>query len=535
MAGIPTTYDEKERIWSGTKRSPLYHYDTSIGKIIFNTMRIWPKNVWQINDIDGVTVTFEQGLTWAIRIAQYFKKRALSNKDVIGIVAKNCTYLMPLGVACLMNGTPFHSVNPDQDEATVTHVFSITNPSLIFCDGNVYDKVRAATAGWQPEIYTITDPVEGVHKIEDLLDPTTTEAGYQPEPLKEGGGQTMAILCSSGTTGLPKAVCISNNVLMQDNPLINSELSMLSSSGLDWVTGVVTFIYSTAFGATRIITSKPFTPEYFVQLVKKYKIDCAVLPPRHLSALISYPDATPEDLAPLKNVHYVGGAVSMATLQRTQELCKNAMLTSGYGLTETFIITSSIGISNIASVGKPVAGVRMRIVDEDGKNLTYNEVGEIYVDRGQTWNGYFGNPEATLQMQDVEGWFHTGDLGYFDEQNFLYIVDRKKEILKYQGLHYWPTEIESVISELPQVQDVCVIGVYDEREGDAAGALVVKAKGAVVTAKDISDHVAKRLPALQKQLHAGVQFTHKLPANVNGKTLRKTSRELFIAQNGTGK
>ncbi|XP_022227768.2 4-coumarate--CoA ligase 1 isoform X3 [Drosophila obscura] len=535
MAQIPTTYDEKERIWSGPKRSPTYHYDTSIGKIIFNTMRTWPRNVCQINDIDGVTVTFEQGLTWAIRIAQHFKKRGLNNANVVGIVAKNCTYLMPVGLACLMNGTPFHSVNPDQDEATISHVFAITKPTLIFCDGNVHKQVQAATVGWQPEIYTLTQPVAGVPKIEDLLGPTATEMTYQPEPLKEGGDQTMAILCSSGTTGLPKAVCISNNVLTLENPLINSEVTVLSSSGLDWVTGLVSFIFSTVFGATRIITSKPFTPEYFVQLVKKYNVDFAVLPPRHLSALISYPGATPENLAPLKSVAYVGGSVSLATLQRTQELCKNAMLNTGYGLTETLSITNNTGISHIASVGKPVPGVRMRIVDEDGKNLTYNQVGEILAHKGQAWNGYFGNPEATLQMQDSEGWFHTGDLGYFDEQNFLYIVDRKKEILKYQGLHYWPTEIESVISELPQVQDVCVVGIYDELEGDAAGALVVKAKGAVVTAKDISDHVAKRLPAVQKQLHAGVQFTDKLPANVNGKTLRKASRELFIAQNGTGK
>ncbi|BFG04155.1 luciferin 4-monooxygenase-like [Drosophila madeirensis] len=533
---LPTTYDERERVWSGAKRSPTYHYDTSIGKIIFNTMRTWPKNVWQINDVDGGTVTFEQGLTWAIRIAQHFKKRSLNNKNVIGIVAKNCTYLMPLGLACLMNGTPFHSVNASIDEATISHVFTITKPTLIFCDGNVHEQVRAATVGWQPEIYTITEPIEGVLKIEDLLEPTTTEAIYQPEPLIEGGDQTMLILCSSGTTGLPKAVCISNNVLTLENPFINSELTILASSGLDWVTGVVTFIFSTVFGATRVITNKPFSPEYFVQLVKKYKIDSVVLPPGHISALISYPDVTPDDLAPLKSVTYVGGTVSQATLQRTQELCKNAMLTTGYGLTETLIITSNLGIRNLGSAGKPMPGVRMRIVDEDGKNLTYNQVGEIFVHKGEAWNGYFGNPEATLQMQDAEGWFHTGDLGYFDEQNFLYIVDRKKEILKYQGLHYWPTEIESVIRELPQVQDVCVVGIYDEREGDAAGALVVKTKGAVITAKDISDHVAKRFPgAVTKQLHAGVQFIDKLPANVNGKTLRKASRDLFIAQKGSAK
>ncbi|XP_017150721.1 4-coumarate--CoA ligase-like 7 [Drosophila miranda] len=535
MAMIPTTYNEKDNVWSGAKRNSIYSYDTSVGKIIFNTMKNWPKNVCQICDIDGVAVTFEQGLTWAIRIAQYFKKRGLNHKDVIGIAAKNSTYVMPLGVGCLMNGTPFHSVNPVLDAATITHVFSITKPSLIFCDGIEYEKVHAATIGWHPDIYTLTDHVEGIPKIETLLDPTTSEKMYQPENLKDGGDQTVAILCSSGTTGLPKAVCISNSNLIQDSMLVHSESVIFIASCLDWITGLWAFVFSAVFGVTRIITNKAFAPEYFVYLVKKYKINYAVLPPRHLSALISCPDATPEALAPLTHLNYGGGLVSTTTLQRAQELCKCAMFNSGYGMTEVGAITINIGISNISSAGRLIPGVKIRIVDEDGKNMTYNQVGEIYVHTGQAWNGYYGNPVETRRMQDFEGWFHTGDLGYFDEQNFLYIVDRKKEILKYQGLHYWPTEIESVISELTQVQDVCVVGVYDEREGDAAGALVVKTKGAVVTAKDISDHVAKRLPAVQKQLRAGVQFTDKLPANVNGKTLRKTARDVFVAQNGTGK
>jgi len=272
-----------------------------------------------------------------------------------------------------------------------------------------------------------------------------------------------------------------------------------------------------------------------VGLVKKYKINYAVLPPRHLSALITCPDAKPEALAPITHLNYGGGSISLATLQRSQELCKTAMFNSGYGMTEVGAITINIGISNVSSAGRPIPGIKIRIVDEDGKNLGYNEVGEIYVHTGQAWNGYYGNPVETRRMQDFEGWFHTGDLGYFDEQNFLYIVDRKKEILKYQGLHYWPTEIEGVISELSQVQDVCVVGIYDEREGDAAGALVVKTKGATISGKEIVDHVAKRLPATQKQLRAGVQFTDKLPSNVNGKTMRKTARDVFVAQKGAGK
>ncbi|XP_016946542.1 uncharacterized protein LOC108022200 [Drosophila biarmipes] len=532
MAGSTATYSETDRIWSGAKRTSTYNQDTSVGKIIFNTMKTWPKNVCQINDVDGLEVTYEQALSWAIRIAQFFKKRELGHKDVIGIAMQSSTYSMPLGVACLLNGTPFHSISTLLDEATTAHVFSITKPKLIFCDGTDVRKIQAATIGWSPDIYTLTDHVEGVLSIETLLDPTATERMYQPEPLKEGAGQTVVILCSSGTTGLPKAVCISNGSLINDTMVGCNEVVIYTPSCLDWLTGLVTFIFNTVLGVTRVITNKPFTPEYFVEIVKKYKIHVAVLPPRYLSALTSSPHATPEALASIKNIHYTGGWVSSATLKKAQELCNCAILSCGYGMTEMGIVTSNAGIHNLSSVGRPVPGVRMRIVDEEGKNLTYNQVGELYVHTDLHWNGYYGNPEETHKLRDSEGWYHTGDLGYFDEHNFLYIVDRKKEMLRYEYLSYWPTEIESVISKLPQVQEVCVVGIYDERVGDEAGALVVKVPGSEISAQDIVDHVAKHLPAKEKQLYSGVQFTEKLPSSANGKTLRKASREEFLAKRG---
>jgi len=142
MAELPTTYNPKDNTWSGAKRSCMYDYGTSVGRIIFNNMKNWPTNVCQvsktsdknfkilfktynrqINDLDGTSVTNAQGITWAIRIAQYLKQRGLNHKDVIGIAAKNTTYLMPLGVACLMNTTPFHSVNPMLDEGMSNHCY----------------------------------------------------------------------------------------------------------------------------------------------------------------------------------------------------------------------------------------------------------------------------------------------------------------------------------------------------------------------------------------------------------------------------
>ncbi|TDG41819.1 hypothetical protein AWZ03_011756, partial [Drosophila navojoa] len=142
-------------------------------------MKNWPKNVCQISDIDGVTVTFEQALTWAIRIAQFFKKRGLDHTSVIGIVAANTTYVMPLGVACLFNATPFHAINPILDEDTIKFMFGITKPQLIFCDKQNYNKVVEATKDWSPEVYTISEPLEGKPSIQSLLEPTTTEKFYR--------------------------------------------------------------------------------------------------------------------------------------------------------------------------------------------------------------------------------------------------------------------------------------------------------------------------------------------------------------------
>ncbi|KAH8301567.1 hypothetical protein KR059_006097, partial [Drosophila kikkawai] len=532
MAALPTTYDARDRIWSGAKRTYTFTDETSIGKVICSAMRNWPKNVCQINDVDGKAVTFEEAITWAIRIAQIFKKKGLQYPDVIGLAVRNSTYVMSLAVACFLNGTPFHAVNPEMDDATMTHVFSITKPKLIFCDGQEYEKVLASTKEWQPEILTVTEPIEGVPHIESLLEPTPTEVFYQPELLKEGGQQTMAILCSSGTTGLPKAVCISNSSLQLDFSMLNSESVVFSFSGLDWGSGLNILLMGMVNGCTRIITPKPFSPDYFVKLVEKYKINVVLLAPRHLSALINYPAASNESLASLQGITYIGGFISMTTLKRVQELCPNAMLINAYGMTETNSISINLGLENVNSVGQPLSGIKVRIVDEDGKSLGYKEVGEIYVYNGRPWKGYFGDPVETRRMQDPDGWFHTGDLGYFDEQNRLFVVDRKKEMCKYQSNHYWPSEIEGVISELPQIEEVCVVSIYDEEQGDAAGALVVKKQDAEITAQEIVDHVARRLPAIQKQLHAGVQFTDKFPINHNGKIFRRIAREEFVAKKG---
>nr|XP_016994998.2 luciferin 4-monooxygenase-like [Drosophila takahashii] len=526
MEKLPVSYCEKEMIWSGAKKKLEYDDDTSAGEIIFNNMRNWPKHVCQICDTDGVTVTFEQALSWAIRMAQVFKKRGLTHKDIIGIVAENSTYLMPLAVACLLNGTPFHSPISIMDKENLKNVFLQTKPGLIFCDGNEYEKVQAATIEWQPEIFTITDHLEGVSSIEALLVPTDSEQFYRPEPLQEGGKQTVAILCSSGTTGPPKCAHFSSTRLISQT-LLDCGPVLFSTTSLSWMSGLWFLMVTTALRTTRLITKNPFTPLYILQLVEKYKVSCLSVSPANTVALINFPGATAEVLTSIRYLLLGGTIIFPATVQRSRELFKGAIVTTIYGMTESGVIASGIG--NDKAVGWPAPGVRVRIVDEKGENLGHNQIGEVYAHTGETWKGYFENPEETSRMQDPEGWFHTGDLGYFDERHYLYLVDRRRSTLKYQYVHYWPGEIENVISELKEVQNVCVVGIHNELTGDEAGALVVTKKESVISAKDIIDHVARRLPGVHRQLHAGVQFTEELPVNPNGKTDRKAARDIFIA------
>lgn len=307
-----------------------------------------------------------------------------------------------------------------------------------------------------------------------------------------------------------------------------SEDVLLSFSGLDWISGVLFFLLSTTIGCKRIITTKPYTPEYFIELVKKYKVTATLSAPRHVAALLTCPEAKAENLQSIKLFSLAGGTIGLPLLKILQGMMKGAFLNFGYGITEIGGVSGNVGLVKGTSVGNVFMGYKVRIINDDGENVGHKEVGEILVHHGQKWNGYYGNPEESAKMQDSEGWFHTGDLGYFDEDNFLFVVDRKKDILKWQGMHFWPTEIEEAISEIPDVKDVCVIGIPDQLNGDAAGALIVRSENSNITAEDIKDHVRNRLVLSHKHLHSEVFFVDKLPQNSNGKTIKKEAKDIFV-------
>lgn len=308
---------------------------------------------------------------------------------------------------------------------------------------------------------------------------------------------------------------------------------LLSFSTIDWAPGLFNMLYSCCHGSTRVVTDRAYSPEYMLQLIEKYKVTLLTLAPEQVASLVKAPTLSKQRLASVRFVSIGGGNCYVANLLKLQDYLLNGQISYGYALTECGGVAANMGVAKPSSVGKIVPGVKVKILDDAGRSLGHGETGEILVHNSRVWNGYYGNPNESKHIQDYQGWFHTGDMGYFDNENFLYIVERKRDMLRFHGAQYCPYELEQVIAELPDVIEACVFGLWNEVDGDPAAAAVVKIPGSRLTEMDIVEYVAKRLVVEHKQLHCGVFFLPELPKTGSGKVLRQQARDQALGKHWT--
>lgn len=290
-------------------------------------------------------------------------------------------------------------------------------------------------------------------------------------------------------------------------------------------------------GATHLVISTPFTAKEALHLIDKYGVTKMTLAPRNIAMMLESPDIKHKSLKTLKALLSGGTSLSLPIRNRIKEyLAPTANIVYGYGSTEAGIISCSISEDHPESTGVILPNVQVKIVDIDGNNLGIGEDGEICVKNGRKWSGYVKDKKATEEVYKSGGWYHTGDLGHFDKDGFLYIVDRVKEIMKAKGgFHVSPTEIEGVILQLPGVADVCVCGIPDDLVVNLPAAFVIKSIGSNITDNMITTHVSSKMD-YYKHLSGGVYFVDQLPRTASGKILRrivaKEAEKLYKLRNG---
>ncbi|XP_046804647.1 luciferin 4-monooxygenase-like isoform X2 [Lucilia cuprina] len=527
-----TIYHQEEKLWKGLDKPKLCNDNISAGAKALEVLRSQnPQDIMQISDSEKTTMTYGSALKAAIKIAEYFKSLSLNADDVVGILAPDTTYVMPVALASWFNGTPFQAINCKWETAVVRNLYEFSRPKIIFCDGLQYEKVKAACENFKPLIYTLCNHLENVPQIEDLLQRVSgyEENLYQAEPLKYGSKQTMVIMVSSGTSGMPKGVCVPNSTCITDFGFTNDTTKMFSTSSIDWSSGLLTFMANVLVGGTRIITQQHFTAEYLLQLIVKYKINFLSTNPSNLLQASLLKEYTPETMQSIKLIFTAGSHCSELNLERMRSALTKGLLFYGYGGTETGGVAGRLNSNKPKSVGRLLPNVQLKIVNvNNGERLGPNEIGEICVRHNYEWCGYYNNAKATADTLDSEGFIHTGDLGYMDEDNFLFLTGRCKDIMKYLGFQYSPNDIEEIIAEMEDVVDVCVFGVYDEVKQDVAAAAVVKREGSTLTKQQVIKYVESKTEVQHKRIHYGVFFVKELPRNHNGKLLRDKIKKICL-------
>lgn len=239
-----------------------------------------------------------------------------------------------------------------------------------------------------------------------------------------------------------------------------------------------------------MITTQPFSAELMLELVERYKVTATMTAPSHISMLLQSPDIHIADLSSLVRFYATGGVVP-------DELCRriNQFLPSDlrvvYGMSEVAgMVSTNVLPTRSGSVGLLMSGMRIRILNDQDELCGPNEDGEVSIWVDPPFQGYWNNEESTAAIFDEDGWMRSGDIGHFDDDSFLYLVDRKKDMMKYRGYQISPSEVEGIVMTARAVAAVCVVGVPDEESNDLPTALVVRSSNDEnVTEADICDLV----------------------------------------------
>lgn len=252
-------------------------------------------------------------------------------------------------------------------------------------------------------------------------------------------------------------------------------------------------LLGTLNGATRIITKEPFSPELQLHLIEKYRITFTFNATHHLALVEKCDRIHKSDLSSWRIAEVVGSKVPFHVKTELSKCIPKANITVAYGMSELAggVSIDYPSVHEKDTIGQLISGCCVKIADENGNRCGLNVDGEICIKTNFKFLGYYGNQQATDEIFDAEGFIQTGDIGHFDEDGNLFIVDRKKELLKYCGFQISPSQIDGFLTKSADIKSACVVGIPDAvLASDLLAAVVVRAKGSKITEQDVYDMVA---------------------------------------------
>jgi long-chain acyl-CoA synthetase len=359
-----------------------------------------------------------------------------------------------------------------------------------------------------------------------------------PLPMTDGADDDLAaLLYTGGTTGRSKGVMLTHANLYRtgENSAATRKLSgddfdgLITALPLAHAYGLlVTVAGMFAERPPRAILQRWFEPGSFLDLTVQHRVEIMSVVPSMLQMLLATP-LEERDLSSLRIVTSGGAPLPPAIMSEWERRVPSSIVLEGYGLTESsaLVSSSSRDARRTGSVGKPVVNVEVQIQDIDGNELPTGEDGEICVRGATVMAGYWGSPEQTAATVRG-GWLHTGDVGHFDPDGFLFVVDRMKDLIIRGGFNVYPRDVEDALMTHPEVTQAAVVGRPDERHGEEVVAVVAVSAGATITGPELVDYARSRLG--RHKYPREIRIMDTVPLTSVGKTDRKAVRTLLTAE-----
>ncbi|HET6385296.1 MAG TPA: class I adenylate-forming enzyme family protein [Armatimonadota bacterium] len=482
---------------------------------------------------NGETLSFEGLARAAAGVAAGLARCGVRPGDHVALLLPNCLSFLPAYFGILRAGAMAVPVNVRLKPAELLFILTNCGARVIFVHPRTWAAAKDALSGFPdpPSLIAVEFPDDrppGSIRLEEL----TRSGNPPPARPAPASDDPAAIIYTSGTTGQPKGAMLTHGAILFNIMATKAGHGLLPGDRhllvvpLFHVTGLNTILPTALDQGAEIVISAQTDPAALITIINRFECTTFFGVPTTFYLLTSLKNL-PANAAPsLRLICYSGAPMAAQTIAKLREIFPGVKLHNFFGLTETTSVSSVLpddqALIRAESVGLPPPGVDLAIHDEADHRLPPNQVGELVIRGPSVFKGYYGRPEATSEALR-DGWFHTGDAAFLDDEGYLFLRGRKKEMIIVAGENVYPIEVENALCDHPAVQEAAVYGMVDRILGEVAHAAVVLRPGETATERDLKAHLSSRLASFKQP--RSIRILASLPRNPSGKVVKRELME----------
>ena len=491
-------------------------------------------------------ITFSEFNARVNKLIHALHDMGVKKGDVLGILSWSCLGFVEVYGAAMKGGFIASPFNPRLQASELEYIINYSEANTLFVGPELVE-VANSLRSRLPKIKNficLEGSAPNMMAYDDLL---TSSSGQEPDVQVEED-DAVGIIYTSGTTGVPRGALYTHRRFMEDTKILVIDMGLQPGDKRVQITPLFhiagnTHFRSSLYTAGCNIILKFFDAAATLKIIQNERATHMDFVPTHLVAMLNLPDLKKYDISSIKCLWYGASPMPLEVLKRGMKVF-GPIIAQGYGQSESGPAISHLSKEDhnvldrpekeqrkLMSAGRPDIGVQVRIVDDDSNDVEPGVVGEITVRSKQVMVEYWHKPQET-QANVVNGWLHTGDMGYYDDEGYIYIVDRKKDMIISGGENVYPREVEEILYLHPSVLEVAVIGVPDPYWVERVHAVVTTKKGASATAEELIAFCKKHIAGYKAP--KSVEFVDSLPKNPAGKILKRELREKYWANQKRG-